>query len=111
MDISSLEKVLEKEPKYRIKQAKEQIFKNFISNWDQATVFGKELREKLNKECPLEIKADVLVSREEDSVKARITLNDGLKIETVLMKQYCLRFLPSWLPFGLRFLRYWKNGF
>jgi 23S rRNA (adenine2503-C2)-methyltransferase len=86
MDLSKLEKVLEGEPKYRLNQAKEAVYKNFISDWAEATFFSVELREKLNAECPLEIKADVLVSKKEDSVKARITLKDGLMIETVLMR-------------------------
>ena len=86
MNLDNLEKVLEKEPKYRLKQAKDAVFKNFISDWSEATFFTKDLRDKLNKECPLGIEADVLVSRKEDSVKARITLKDGLKIETVLMR-------------------------
>ena len=86
MDLSKLEKILEKEPAYRLKQAKEAVFKNFISDWSEATFFAKELRERLNQECPLDIKADVLVSKKEDSIKARITLKDGLMIETVLMR-------------------------
>ena len=86
MDLSNLEKVLEGEPKYRLKQAKEAVFKNFISDWSEATFFTKDLRDKLNKECPLEIKADVLVSKKEDSVKARITIEGGFMIETVLMR-------------------------
>ncbi len=90
MDLSNLEEILNPpgggEPKYRIKQAKEAVFKNLISDWSEATFFSKELRDKLNEECPLEIKADVLVSKKEDSVKARITLKDGLIIEAVLMR-------------------------
>jgi len=86
MNLENLEKVLVNEPEYRLKQAKEAIFKKCILNWNEATFFALELREKLNKECPLEIKADVLVSKEEDSVKAKITLKDGLEIETVLMR-------------------------
>ncbi len=86
MDLINLEKVLENEPKYRVKQAREAVFKNFISDWSEATFFAKDLRDKLNKECPLEIRADVLVSKKEDSVKARITLKDGFMIETVLMR-------------------------
>ncbi len=86
MDLSNLEKILENEPKYRIKQAKEAIYKNFISDWSEATFFAKDLRDKLNKECPLLIDADVLVSKKEDSVKARIKLKDGMMIETVLMR-------------------------
>lgn len=86
MDISKLEEILKDESKYRLKQANEAIFKNFISDWSEATFFTKELREKLNKECPLEIKADILVSKKEDSIKAKITLKDNLQVETVLMR-------------------------
>jgi len=86
MDITRLEKVLENEPKYRLKQAREAVFKNFISDWLEATFFTKELREKLNKECPLKIEADGSVSKDKNSVKARIILKDGLKIESVLMR-------------------------
>lgn len=86
MDLSNLEKVLANEPKYRIKQAREAVYKNFISDWSEATFFSKDLRDKLNKECPLEIKANVLAAKKEDSVKARIILEDGLMIETVLMR-------------------------
>jgi 23S rRNA (adenine2503-C2)-methyltransferase len=86
MDLENLEKVLEAEPKFRLKQANEAVFKNFIADWQEATFFSKELREKLEKECSLKIKADVLVSKKEDSVKARIILHDGLQIESVLMR-------------------------
>jgi len=86
MDLSNLKEILKNEPKFRLKQAKEAVFKNFISNWDEATFFSKELRERLNKECSLKINAEVLTSKNKDSIKARITLNDGAKIETVLMR-------------------------
>lgn len=86
MDLNNLEKVLADEPKYRLKQANEAVFKNLISDWSEATFFSKDLRDKLNKECPLKIEADVLVSKKEDSVKARITVKDNLKIESVLMR-------------------------
>jgi len=86
MDLDNLKIALENEPKYRIKQAKEAIFKNFISDWDKATFFSLALREKLDKECPLLINAETLVSKRGDSIKARITLKDGLLIESVLMR-------------------------
>ena len=86
MDIENLKKVLENEPKYRIKQAKEAVFKNLITDWNKATFLPLALREKLNKECPLEINAETLISKTKDSIKARITLKDGLLIETVLMR-------------------------
>ncbi len=86
MNIEKLPKVLEALPKYRLKQAKEAVFKNLISDWNKATFLPLTLRGELNEKCPLEIKADVLVSKNKDSVKARITLQDGLLIESVLMR-------------------------
>lgn len=83
MNIKNLEKILENEPKFRLKQAREAIFKNFIENWQEATFFPLELRKKLDEECPLLIDAQVINSK--DAVKARITLKDGLKIESVLL--------------------------
>lgn len=86
MDLSNLEKILENEPKYKLKQAKEAVFKNFISDWSEAVFLPQDLRHRLNKECPLSIKAETLVSKTKDSAKVRITLKDGLKIESVLMQ-------------------------
>ncbi len=85
MNLKTLEKILKDEPKYRPKQAKEAIFKNLISGWNEATNFSAGLRNKLNKECPLDIKAEIFVSQTKDVIKALMTLKDGLKIESVLM--------------------------
>ena len=52
----------------------------------EASIFPLELRQKLNKNCPLSIKAEAAVSKTEDAVKARITLEDNLKIESVLTR-------------------------
>ena len=86
MDLEKLKEVLKDESKYRLKEARDFVFVKFIDNWNQATSFSKDLRDKLNKECPLEIKADVLTSRNGDSIKAKIILKDNVEIETVLMK-------------------------
>jgi len=86
MNLEKLENILSEEPKFRLKQAKQAIFIDLINNWDQATNFPLELREKLNQDCPLEIKAETLISREGNSIKALISLEDGLKVETVLLE-------------------------
>ena len=86
MNLNNLEKVLEKEPKYRQKQANLAVFVNLIEDWQEASFFGLQLRQELNKECPLSIKAETLVSKTKDSIKIRILLKDGLKIESVLMR-------------------------
>jgi 23S rRNA (adenine2503-C2)-methyltransferase len=86
MNLSKLEEILKKEPAFRLKQAKKAVFFDMIENWSQASTLSKDLRDRLQKEVPLEIKGRMLVSKDERTVKAAIELEDGLMIETVLMK-------------------------
>lgn len=85
MNLGKLYKILEDQPKYRIQQAKDAIFKKLASNWSEASNLSKELKEKLNKDCPLEIAGQIFASRDTKTTKALITLFDGLQIETVLL--------------------------
>ncbi len=85
MIFDKLYKILEGEPKYRIEQVKDAIFKKLAGNWLEASNLPKELKEKLNRECPLEIKGQIFSSEDTQSTKALITLSDDLKIETVLL--------------------------
>ena len=87
MDYQKLEKILS-QPKFRLKQARHEIFVRYISNWSEATVFPEKLREELNRECPLEIKHQLIISSDGRTAKALIELADGLKIEAVLMRHY-----------------------
>ncbi len=86
MNLNNLNKLLKTEPAYRLKQVKQAIFHDLLSDWQQATNLPKELREKLNQELPLEIRAQVSISKDKKTIKALITLEDGKKIETVLMQ-------------------------
>ena len=86
MNFDKLEEILKDQPKYRLKEAYDFVFVKFIDNWDQATSFSKDLRDRLNKECPLYIEAQSLTSKSGDSIKAKIKLKDGAEIETVLMR-------------------------
>ncbi|MDO8524311.1 MAG: 23S rRNA (adenine(2503)-C(2))-methyltransferase RlmN [bacterium] len=81
-----LEEILKDEPAFRIEQVEKAIFQDLITNWDKASNLPKALKEKLNKELPLEIKADVLVSQKGISIKIALLLKDGLKAEAVLMR-------------------------
>ena len=85
MNISQLNKILATEPTYRQKQARAAIFKDLISNWDEASTLPKALRDSLNVACPLEIENNLVPAKDKKIFKALITLDDGLKIETVLM--------------------------
>jgi len=81
-----LNKILTGEPSFRLKQVEKAVFQDLISNWEEATNLPKNLKDKLKKELPLEIKADVLVSKNNASIKIALLFNDGLKAEAVLMK-------------------------
>ncbi|PIT94249.1 23S rRNA (adenine(2503)-C(2))-methyltransferase RlmN [Candidatus Falkowbacteria bacterium CG10_big_fil_rev_8_21_14_0_10_39_9] len=86
MNINNFYEILKSEPSYRLKQAQQLLFGDLISDWSQASNLPLALREKLNQECPLAIKSKVLTARDKKSFKALITLEDGAKIETVLMR-------------------------
>lgn len=86
MELVKLDKILKAEPAYRLKQAYAAIFQDLIDDWQKVTNLPLGLRQKLNQEFPLEIKAKVLEARTKDSQKALLTLSDDSKIETVLLK-------------------------
>jgi 23S rRNA (adenine2503-C2)-methyltransferase len=86
MDFEKLRKTMKTEPAYRSKQIKKAVFKDLIANWGEATALPKNLRETLQREIPLDIRAETLVSKDKKSVKTCIKLQDGLLVETVLMK-------------------------
>ena len=116
MDLTNLEEILKTEPKYRLKQAKEAVFKNFIDDWNKAASLPLPLRQKLNQECQLSIKAETLVSKNKDSIKARITFKDKLLIESVLMRHIdgrntvCVS-SQAGCPLGCQFCATGKMGF
>ena len=87
MDLSCLDKILENEPKYRLKQVKEAVFGNLIESWSEASNLPAKLIERLNKECSLLISAEIIKSGDKgDVLKAVIALDDDSKIESVLMR-------------------------
>lgn len=86
MEFSKITELLSGEPKYRLTQVNRAIFVDLAENWDEVTALPKKLREVLQKECSLEIPAEVSVSADKDTIKALIRLADGKFIETVLMR-------------------------
>lgn len=115
MDISNLEKILEKEPPFRSKQAKEAVFAHLIENWSEATNLPKEIVRELEQKAPLNINALVLVSKKGDSAKAAITLKDGIKVEIVIMRHdkrntVCVS-SQAGCPLGCLFCATGKEGF
>ncbi len=86
MDLTKLDKILEKEPAFRKNQASGAIFQKFVESWQDVKTLPLDLRGILDKECSLRINVQATVSQDERTVKALITLGDGLKVETVLMR-------------------------
>ncbi len=86
MNINNLEKILKDEPAFRLKQAREAVFSKMILNWNEASSLPAALREKLNRECPLEIIFKQFISNDGATIKFLIALEDGHKIESVLMR-------------------------
>lgn len=86
MFLVKIEEKLKNEPRYRLQQAQKAIYVDLISDWEEATIFSKNLRKELDKRCSLEIKAMLLEEGDKKSAKALIYFKDELRIETVLMK-------------------------
>jgi 23S rRNA (adenine2503-C2)-methyltransferase len=86
MDLMQFPELFKKEPGYRLTQAKKALFQDLIKNWQEAAALRLNLREELNKKCPIGISAEIFVSKDKNTEKALILLKDGLKIETVLMR-------------------------
>ena len=86
MYLQNLKIILADFPKFRLKQVYQAIFKDLVEDWEEVTVFPKELRAKLAKETPLNINAKFIKTDDEKTVKALMTLSDGRLIETVLMR-------------------------
>ena len=75
-------------PNFRLAQVREAIFKRGISSWEEATPLPAALREQLKKDRPLlsfEV-TQIVCSKQDKVAKAVLTLKDGQRIETVLLK-------------------------
>lgn len=88
MNLSKLAKLLINQPPYRLRQIKREVYVKLIQDWGEASSLPLGLRKKLEKECPLAIRAQAFTSKDKKTIKVVISLTDGLTIETVLMKQH-----------------------
>ena len=86
MDYKKFQQSFDSEPKYRLEQTQKILFQDLIKNWQEAIGLPLALRKKLNKEFPIEILAETFISKDKNTIKTLITLEDGLKVETVLMR-------------------------
>jgi len=88
MNLKKIEQILkdQKQPKFRLGQIKKAVYQDGISSFSEISTIPKELRSVLEKERILSFEVEnVLVSADKNSAKALLKLNDGSKIETVLI--------------------------
>ena len=115
MKYENLVDAFKNEPIYRLKQAQKAIFVQLIENWDEATTFSKPLRQLLKKDFPLAINAEISHSENGQTQKALLTLDDGSRIESVLMRHQkrntvCISTQVG-CPLGCKFCATGKMGF
>ncbi len=80
--------ILRGHKKFRLRQIQNLVYKNFISDWNEANVLPKNLKEDLLKKInilSLSIKK-TLKSKNSESVKALFELHDKNYLETVLLE-------------------------
>ncbi len=89
MNIQKLNQFLEinKLPKFRLGQIQKAIFQDGVASFSEITTLSKDLREKIAVELTLLSFAveKVLVSKNKDTIKALLKLEDGNLMETVLI--------------------------
>lgn len=85
MDLTKLPSVAQGD-RVRVEQAYEMVFRHLIEDWSHATNLPRALRDRLQRECPLDINADVLEQDGGASMKALLRLDDGSQVESVLMR-------------------------
>lgn len=86
MKLKEFFEVFKNEPAFRLKQAKKSLFVDYIDTWQEASNLSLALRKELEETVPLELKAQLLSSKDKNSHKVLLTLEDGAKIESVLMR-------------------------
>ena len=85
MDLKKMSEILVNEPSFRFKQVEKAIYADFIEDWDNITNLPKKTREELAKNCRLGVQAELFTTKNKTQ-KVVITLNDGEKIESVLLR-------------------------
>ncbi|MDA3815706.1 MAG: 23S rRNA (adenine(2503)-C(2))-methyltransferase RlmN [Patescibacteria group bacterium] len=115
MNLETLDKILEDQPGFRKKQALKFIFQDLGGDWDDATIFSKETRQKLKEKLSLKIDFEILWAKNKNSAKALVRLEDGVSIEAVLMKgekrnTVCVS-SQAGCPLGCVFCATGKKGF
>jgi len=86
LDLKRLQSILKEYPPFRDRQANRAIFRELVGTWGEVTNLPKDLREILERKCPLAIASEIVTADDGKTAKAVIRLDDGVTIETVLMR-------------------------
>ncbi len=86
MRLEKIEEILKNEKPYRLKQVEKALYTDLVQDWEEVTVLPTYLRRRLKVEVPLDLDLEAVSSSGSNSFKAVITLEDGLKVETVLLR-------------------------
>jgi len=88
MNLKKIEKILDKEPSFRLKQIKKAVFQDLIADWNEITTLPHNLRQNLQEISPIiKLKPEkILTSKDNQTIKVLFELEDGFKIESVLMR-------------------------
>ena len=77
---------LQGEPSFRAKQILDWVWRKSIASFDEMSNVGLSLRESLNDSFTLhKVKEDIRQESADGTIKYRIELHDGLKIEAVMI--------------------------
>lgn len=116
MNLDILNEIMKNERPFRLKQIKRALFFDAINSWDEATTLSKNLRDELKSKISIDISSESHTSKDGATIKALITLDDGEKVEAVLMKHedgrntVCLSSQVG-CPLGCEFCATGKMGF
>lgn len=92
MDADKLRTIIEAagEKPYRLAQVKDAVYRQLISDWDEATSLSAPLRAALKAGVPITSLEEInrVSSERGDTTKVAFRLADGNVIETVLMQHY-----------------------
>ena len=115
-DLLKCNEILKSELSYRLKQVEKAIFQDLVDDWWKVTNLPQSLRTALNKHCPLAIKVKFFPETSSRAIKALLSLDDDLKVESVLMKHrdgrntVCVSSQVG-CPLGCKFCATGKMGF
>ncbi len=85
---ASLRTAISDEPPFRLRQAEEALYSGHFGSWEEVSTLSKTLRRRISASVPWNTLSDTIVlgSTAGDSWKAALRTEDGMMLESVLMR-------------------------